>query len=591
MTGKFYRILCAIIMLAELTLCEAFGASITITPTVSVNRITLSEQLTLVLSITGPDVGRAGAPALKSMPDFTIAGTFTSMEYQFINGKSSTLKSYTYTLVPTKAGTFDIGAATVTVGGQTFTSNPLKVEVTSGSSAAPQPAQPSSKPGAVDAGSGDANIFIRASVDNKQPYVGQQITLTFELYNRLTLWGDTEYDPPSTTGFWSVDLPKLTPSTRTMDNRIFQYTAVKTALFPTMAGDLTIGPASLSYTAGGFFTAQQTRRLTTKPITVKTRPLPEEGKPDDFKGAVGDFKISAIPDRKEAKAGDIVTVTVTVSGEGNLDLLTAVNTPDLSAFKTYDPKVTPKILNSGYTVGGAKVFEYMLMPKFPGVVTLQPFSLSFFNPRDKKYHTLSTDSVTFRITPGETASSGQSDKVDRRNAVVRIGSDINFIKPDKARLMNSNERLYANGFFYFFYIIPSVAFVAAFLVKRRRDTLELNRGLKRKLNAWKQAEKRLEQAARLLEKGETFGFCAHVSEAVVEFIGDSLNIDPGALTSGEMEEILINHSVTPETAEHIRRTLELCDFVRFSSAGADNSAQRRLLDDAQSIISTLRETL
>ncbi|MDP2984063.1 MAG: BatD family protein [Candidatus Latescibacter sp.] len=588
MTGKlFNRMLCAIIVLTELAAGVASGATVTITPTVSANRISLSERLTLTLSITGPDVGKSGAPALKPMPDFSVGGPSTSVEYQWINGKTSTQKSYTYTLVPSKTGLFEVGAATVVVGGQTFTSNPIKVEVVTGS-AAPQP---SSKSGAVDAGGGDSNIFIRTTVDNRQPYVGQQVTLTFELYNRLTLWGDTEYDPPSTTGFWSVDLPKLTPSTRTMDNRIFQYTAVKTALFPTMSGELTIGPASLTYTAGGFFTAQQTRRLSTKPITVKVRPHPLEGKPDDFKGAVGDFKISALADRKELKAGDIVTVTVTVTGEGNLDVLPAVNTPDFSAFKTYDPKVTPKILNSGFTVGGAKIFEYMLMPKFPGVVTLQPFSLSFFNPRDKKYHTISTGAVTLRITPGETTSAGQSDKVDRRNAVVRIGSDINFIKPDKALLVNSNERLYANGFFYFFYIIPSGAFIAAFLVKRRRGILEQNRGLKRKLNAWKHAEKRLEHASRLLEKGETFGFCAHVSEAVIEFIGDRLNIDPGALTTGEMEDILRNHAVAPETAGHIRKTMELCDFARFSSAGADSQVQRRLLDDAKSILAALRETL
>lgn len=592
MTGKIFGRagLCAWFLVFMASAADAFGASITITPTVSANRISQNERLTLTISITGPDARKSGNPTLKAMPDFSIAGTFTSTEYQFINGKSSALKSFTYTLVPSKTGIFEVGGASVVVDGQTFTSNPVKVEVAAGS-AAPQSSQPPPPSGERSGGSGNDNIFIRTMIDNKQPYLGQQITLTFELYNRLTLWGDTVYDPPSTTGFWSVDLPKLTPSTRTVDNRMYQYTAAKMALFPAMSGDLTIGPASLTYTSGGFFTAQQTRKLSTKPFTVKVRPFPGEGKPSDFKGAVGDFKISALADRKELKAGDIVTVTVTITGEGNLDVLTAVTTPDLSACKTYDPKITTKISTSGFIVGGSKVFEYMLMPKFPGVITLQPFSLSFFNPRDKKYHTISTSPFTLRITPGEPSSAGQGSRVDRRNAVVKIGSDINFIKPDKSNLVSLSRRLYSNWFFYLFYIIPSGAFAATFIIKRRRDKLEQNTGLKRKLNAWKHSEKRLDHAARLLEKGDTHGFCTRVSEAVIEFIGDRLNLDPGALTTGKLEEILCSHTVTPETAEQIRKTLELCDFARFSSAGADSHIQERLLDDAKSILTTLRETL
>ncbi|MFA6470463.1 MAG: BatD family protein [Candidatus Latescibacterota bacterium] len=592
MTGKIFgrAALCAWFLVVMASAVDAFGASITITPTVSANRISQDDRLTLTISVTGPDARKSGNPTLKPMPNFSIAGTFTSTEYQFINGKSSALKSYTYTLVPSKPGIFEVGGASVVVDGQTFISTPVKVEVVAGS-AAPQSSQSSPSSGEKSGGSGNSDIFIRTTVDNKQPYVGQQITLTFELYNRLNLLGDTSYDPSSTTGFWAVDLPKLTPSTKTVDNRMYQYTAVKTALFPTMSGDLTIGPASLAYTSGGFFTAQQTRKLSTKPITIKVKPLPEEGKPSDFKGAVGNFTLSATADKKELKAGDVVTVTVTVSGEGNLDVLTAVTTPELSAFKTYDPKITPKLSTSGFTVGGSKVFEYMLMPKSPGVITLQPFSLSFFNPRDKKYHSLSTNPFTLRVTQGDASSAEQGSRVDRRNTVVKIGSDINFIKPDKSNLVSSNTKLYSNWFFYLFYIIPSAAFASLFIIKRRRDKLEQNTGLKRKLNAWKHAEKRLDHAARLLEKGDTHGFCTHVSEAVIEFIGDSLNLDPGGLTTGELENILCSHTVTPETAEHIRRTLELCDFARFSSAGTDNHIQEKLLDDAKSILTKLRETL
>jgi hypothetical protein len=588
MTGK--PSLCAV--LGALILVwfaqAAPAANITVTSEVSADRITLNDRLELTVTVTGPDARKAGSPQLKPMQGFTVVGTHTSTEYQFINGKSSTLVSYTYTLAPRTTGVYEVGGATVTVDGSAFTAEPKKVEVTAGTAA-----QVRSSPdaGTATGESGDADIFIRTTVNNRQPYVGEQIILTFELYNRLTIWGDTEYEPPSTTGFWAVELPKIAPSTQKANNRMYKHNEVKTALFPTTSGTLTIGPAKLTYTTGGFFSAQQTRTLAAKPITVRVKPLPNTGKPPDFSGAVGSFKISAQPNKETARVGDVITVTVTVNGEGNLDMLTAVKTPDFSTFKTYDPKVATKILNSGFTVGGAKIWEYLLMPKFSGTTTLQPFSLSFFNPKTGKYNTVTTPPITFHITPGEVTAADAGSGSDTRNMVETIANDIRFIKPDRSVLASSSRKLYENSMFYLAYAVPLCAFAAAFALKRRRDAIERDSGLRRKLNSWKEAQRKLEQAVHALNSDETVEFCGHLSEAVVRFIGDRLNTDTGALTTGAIEEILIENGVLPELAEKVRKTLELSDFVRFSSTAAGNELPRTLLHDARDILQSLRETL
>ncbi|MHB9030141.1 MAG: BatD family protein [Candidatus Latescibacterota bacterium] len=577
-------------ILALLIAPAAFGADITVSSSVSANQVSLSDRLELTIAITGPDARKADSPKLDPMPGFHVMGTQQSTEFRFINGKSSTLITYTYTLAPRSTGTHEVGGATITVGGQAFTTRATKVEVIAGSPSAPQsPSVPDA--GKVEGGSGNADIFIRTEVDNRQPFVGEQITLTFDLFNRLTLWGDTEYDPPSTTGFWAVDLPKITPSTRVANNRMYKYNAMKTALFPTTAGTLTIGPATLTYTTGGFFSPQETRTIKTRPITVRAKALPEEERPAGFTGAVGSFRIGSTVDKETLRAGDVITITITVSGEGNLDLLTALTTPDLSAFRAYDPKVTTQALNSGFVVGGAKIWQYVLMPKLPGTIVLPPFSLSFFNPGSGKYQTVSTSPVTLRVTPGDPSLAFGGKTENEQNTVETVARDINFIKPDKLTLTSVNRQLYLNPVFFFFYFLPIGIFAAAVIIKRRHDAIEQDRGLKRKVNAWRHAQKRLEQAAKAEGAGNPAEFCGHLSESVVRFIGDRLNLDAGALTAGDLEERLQCAGVAPDTATRVRRTLELCDFARFSSTGSDHGLRQKLLADTKEMLTTLRDVI
>jgi hypothetical protein len=569
---------------------KAFGADITVSSSVSAGQVSLNDRLELTISITGPDARKADSPKLDPMPGFHVMGTQQSTEFRFINGKSSTLISYTYTLAPRTIGTHDVGGATVTVGGQAFTTRATKVEVTVSSQPAPQsPSTPDE--GKVEGGSGNADIFVRTEVDNRQPFVGEQTTLTFDLYSRLTLWGDTEYGPPSTTGFWTVDLPKITPSTRMANNRMYKYNAMKTALFPTTAGTLTIGPATLTYTTGGFFSPQETRTLKTRPITIRVKALPEEGKPAGFTGAVGNFRIGSTVDKETLRAGDVVTITVTVSGEGNLDLLTELTTPDLSAFKAYDPKVTTQVLNSGFVVGGAKIWQYVLMPKLPGTMVLSPFTLSFFNPKSGKYQNVSTSPVTLRVTPGDPSLAAGGKTESARNTVDTVARDINFIKPDKDTLASKDSQLYHNPVFFLLYCLPMGIFAASIIIKRRHDAIERDRGLKRKVNAWRHAQKRIEQASRAEGAGNPTEFCGHLSESVVRFIGDRLDVDAGALTAGEIEERLQRAGVAPDSAARIRRTLELCDFARFSSTGSDPGLRQKLLDDTKEMLAILRDTI
>jgi hypothetical protein len=280
-----------------------------------------------------------------------------------------------------------------------------------------------------------------------------------------------------------------------------------------------------------------------------------------------------------------------VSGTGNLDLVNAVTAPDLSAFKAYDPKVSGAVLNSGSVVGGGKSWEYILMPRSPGNVTIGPFRLSFFDPGNGKYHTVETKTIDLRVTPGDAVSSGSSGSQDGRDGIAKIADDIRYIKPDMALLVNSNRKIYGSAAFYLVYLLSLGLFFAAFMVKRRRDAIERNTGLKRQLAAWKKTSKRLEEADRLKNDGDQARFYGELSDAITEYIGDRLNIDTGPLTRAGLQDTLVARGVDRELAERTSKTLELCDFFRFSSTGSQQDMRERLIGDARDILSNLRQVL
>ncbi|MBT4483534.1 MAG: protein BatD [Candidatus Latescibacteria bacterium] len=582
------------IFLLSVAINEAEGLQVEVTSTVTPTKASLGEFLALTVKASGSDAGKAGAPMLETMPDFTIIGPpLTRSETNITNFKIFVSKSYTYTLKPNKTGTYKIGAVTFKAGREKFSAPAIKVEIVAGSIPKVNPGQKADEKSSINSENikGNQDTFIRAYVDDEEPYLGDQITYTFELNNSRALLANSEYNPPLRIGFWAVDLPKIPVSTRMIGKRLYQTNTIKTALFPTTTGELTIGEAQLTYRSGGFWSPLQVRNISTDPITIRVKPLPEEGKPSDFDGVVGNFDISSKIDKQTSRIDEVITVKITVTGEGNLDLITSLGAPSFSAFKTYDPKVAETILNSGFVVGGAKTWEYVLIPIHQGEMTLGSFSLSFFNPEDESYHTVLTEPIELKILPGNESAFTRSTRGISRRVIENIASDIHYVKPDKKILKSTQKQIYSHFTFYLLYVVPFLSFVMVFGVKKRRDTIEKNTGLKRRLNAWKNAQKRLSDASLMIKNNRKLDFCGKLSEAVIIYIGDRLNIDTGTQTSTSLENVLKRNGITSELAERIRKTLDLCDFVQFSSAGSGHEAQENLLKDTRDILTSLKETL
>jgi hypothetical protein len=187
-----------------------FAQDIKVTATISTRQVVTGEPFEITFSVNG-NAERFDPPNLSAFQ--VVGGPNQSQSMSSINGNTSVSIGISYDLVAQKEGTFVIGSATVTVGGHTYTSNPVKVTVVKGSPAQQraqtqqQQQQQQGQPPVSTGRSGDIskNLFIRAVPDKTHVYQGEQLTVVYKLYTRVALAGNVPYKNPEFNGFWSQD--------------------------------------------------------------------------------------------------------------------------------------------------------------------------------------------------------------------------------------------------------------------------------------------------------------------------------------------------------------------------------------------------
>ncbi len=120
-----------------------------------------------------------------------VAGPSTSItsSASFINGKMSTETkcTYTYTLIADKEGSFTIPAITINSKSGSAKTNPVNIKVIKGSSSPQQSQKSQSQSSAAQQTATSSTFdkkdyFVRASVSNANPYVGEQVVVHYKLY-------------------------------------------------------------------------------------------------------------------------------------------------------------------------------------------------------------------------------------------------------------------------------------------------------------------------------------------------------------------------------------------------------------------------
>lgn len=561
--------------------------------------IALDEQAVLLVEVSGSSQNLP-QPQMPSLPMFEVYSQGRSSSLSISNGVVSSSVAYRYLIMPQKQGVYPIEGISVSDGTRTITSNKLSLTVLNEKA----PATERLEDRAVDRQGESRDYFLEAVVDRRTPYINEQVTLTLRFYTAVQFYGSPELEEPATTGFWTEVLGNKPPYFQRLHNRQYKVIERSYALFPTQVGELTIGRAAISAmfaTApsrtrdpfdlfGDFFGRGQEATVRSNQLTIKVKPLPDQGKPDNFTGSIGNFNISATASKGQVEVNQPITVTIRISGEGNVKSIAEPIIPESPDFRTYRGSSSETMSKLNDRLGGTKVFEQVFIPRVPGALSIPALSFNYFDPGKNKYVSVSTQPIPINvIKPEGYVASPDVPYGGPQHVVGADARDIRYIKLDLGELKNGDELLLTRPFFVALHAVPVAILAGMVLVRRRREHLASNVGATRSRAASRMARRRLAKARSLASVDTANAFYMEVSAAVTSYIADKMNISAYGLTSDSISRLLEERHADPT---HIKSVLELlhdCDFGRFSSASATPERLETTLRRAEDVMVRMEE--
>lgn len=558
--------------------------NVEITMQVSPDTIGLTDQATLVVTITG-NRQSFPTPSLPNLSMFDYYSQGTSTNISWVNGEINSSLRYQYLLSPKRKGTFIIKPAFLVIDQKRYESNEVILTVLEQGVATPESVENEARNSQGE----NRDVFMVSSVDKKKAYVNEQITLTIKFYNAVRLYSQPSYTAPQTTDFWTDLLEPQKTYYETINGRRYRAVEISTALFPTRSGELTIGPARIDVTVAGrqdsqrnnpfslesFFDRGEPVTVRSQPLTVEILPLPTEGKPADYSGTVGNFTIRSSADKLSTDVNQPITVTYKISGTGNIKTIAEPKIEELKDFRIYRASSSEKISKIDNVVGGTKIFEEVYIPKRAGKLAIPTVSLSFFDPRANRYRTISTDPITIDVKQTENADYADVPYQPVTGRVINPeAKDIRYIKTHPGKLEEEKPLILFTPLYLILNGLPVIVMAGVLVMRKRREKLALDIGYARSRGARKMAQKRLGRARKLQETGQSGEFYAELRQAVISYVADKTNRSPHGFTSEMLLSLLQEKGAGEEILGEIRELFRRADFAQYSSATADSPEQK-----------------
>ena len=550
-------------------------------------QVVVGEQFQVSYELSG-DGKNFEAP---NFNNFEIVGgpfSSSSSSVQIINGSvtKTNTNTYSFYLRAIKEGKFTIPAATITVNKKKVKSNTFDIEVTKDNTVV------SDKNGGQKAATGTVkDVFLEAVPNKKSAYIGEQITLTYKIYYTIPISNLSISKAPSYSGFWTKDITDnngvLQQSSIIRNGHEYHVaTAQEIVLIPQKSGTLTIDPLSISCIAQIKTERQQQQRgydpfesffgdimgssytnvkkeLVSQPIDIEVKPVPAKDKPESFKGAVGQFTFTSKIDKTEMKSNDAFTITFTVSGKGNIDLLDIPRPVFPPDFEVYDPKITTNTKSNAYGISGSKRAEYVVIPRVSGDFKLNPTKFSYFDPSKNKYVTLESEPYELKVERSVGEGSSGIIYAGGQEAIKVVGSDIRHIMTI-GNLKKDGALLFASPLYFILIIALLAIFTIALISYRKIHKFNQNQVLVRNKKATKTAKKRLHNAYSYLKIKDQSHFYEEFSQALWGYISDKLNISRSQLSMDSVREMMTSKNVPEDIVNQFIELLNNCEFARFA---------------------------
>ncbi len=588
---KFALILISVIALLVLSVAPGFAQGAN--PIVAtVDRATLSTDEALVLTVSvNAGIINPPNPTLPTLNGFNIIGSSSSSQISLINGSMSSQLTYSYRLQPYEAGNLVIEPVSVILNGQTFSTEPITVQVTQGTgvSSAPAPAPSTRQTAPTSTEFTGQDIFVEAEVDNPNPYLGEQVTYTFRLYEAAddmfgSFLNQPQFVPPPFQGFWTENKTEQGNYRVRYGGRVYNVIELQTVLFPSVMGPITIDPARVTI-PGNLF--RRGGDLLTEPVNLDVKPLPGNA-PASFNGAVGQFQIKGQVDTAQSKVNEPITWQVTLNGRGNISTLSDPNWPEIDNWRSFESQATVNTQMQDGQMVGSRVYERLLVPEAEGQYVIPALEYTYFDPATDQYQTISTDVVSVAIAPGNQAGTPRyapAAAVEKEN-VEQVATDIRHLKSVPAMLNTAAGPVTESPLYWLAWGIPLVGLLGNIAWQRRQLFWQNNAGLARSSKARKKAKQALAQAGK--QKDGVYNAAAQVLN---NYLSDKLDQPVLGLTRPALAQLLTQHGLTADLAARIDICLTDAELGHYSPEANEPDHAKNLLTEIDVLIGDLEKVL
>lgn len=504
------------------------------------------------------------------------------------NGSHSSHSSsttFTFTLAPTKKGRFVIPAASVKVGGRVYKSNSLTINVggrgnRNQNSVNQRSHSSNSGEELRDAGSrvSSSDLYLSATASRKKVYEQQGVLLTYKFFERpgVGLNSVGISSKPDFKGMVSQDLPvkNISATTARVRGHLYRSGVVQQYLvYPQQTGNLRIPSLTFdcvvvqqeksldlidAFFNGGGNVGMNLKR-TAPGLNIEVMPLPTP-KPAGFSGGVGHFSIKGEMVNDNPETNQVLTYRITVSGNGNLKLITAPQLALPTDFDKFTPKTTDNSSVGVNGVSGNMVFDYTFVPRNKGKYTIPSVSFIYFDPESARYITIKTTPLTIDIKQGKA-----SDK-DLQDNIKLLNSDIRDIHPDASpQLTNSGNIVWWGRWQY--WLIHALLFTlfifGCLLYRKYRQRMSDTVG-RLSSKAGNMALKRMKMAQPLLKEGKTREFYTQLAKLLSLYIAERFGINAADINAETLKSVLEGKGISGQLSTQYVQIMADCSRAAYS---------------------------
>ena len=520
-----------------------------------------------------------------------VGGPSQSISNSWINGERTYSKTYTYFLAPKKRGSTNIGQASIEVKGVIYKTSPIEINVTAAVDVPKDPNDPEYL--------ASESIDLVAEISKTDPYLNEAISVVYKLYiaenTGIRTWN--EIDKPRYNDFWSqnIDVKELKVQEGLYKGENYRFVVLKkTVLFPQKTGELSLEPLTLDISVevpsnrrdifGRRATTTVNRTVTAGNRNIKVKPLPKQGRPENFSGAVGEFDFKVESSKKTLTASEAFNLKLEVSGKGNLMLFELPEPILPSSLEIYDPEHSEDIKTSLNGTKGRILDNYTIVTNESGQYPIPPISFSFFNPKTKRYETINSEKIIINASENPYVSKNNVDNIskieskDSKFSSIYTSTKLEPIKKDDFFKSVLFWLLFLTPLFF----IPGIVIYTKIKGKRAMD-FEGNKIRKNR----KLAKKYLSEAKKNI--GNKEGFYEALERALHSYLKAKLKIKTVDLSKDRIKSLLDNNSISSSNVTEFVKLLESCDFARYTPL--DKSNMIKDYENASDIISQIDKQL